>query len=262
MFGAYYISRQNISMSDVLNAWRDRLVKHSTDSGHNVWILSPKQVVSSIRINSVNSIKQLMWASTKAELDDYFKWCLSPNDCENRVLQTEHRHVYMNWKALDQSATKNINIPASRILLENTMISPPMISRMTRDLTTYTHCFPSDHVVFHMTDIDGKLQDYTEKQFMFDWKYMFPVDPTPAYRRLASQRYTHASQALMEYEQTGQLNELVSAIIVHYMGKNVGPCSHWDQAQLAVLGAAMVHMYRRDWDMSHIAPRVSRLNIK
>jgi hypothetical protein len=249
-------------MGEALCAWKDGLMKCSDQKGHNVWILSPSQVVSCIKIKDIYSIKELMWASTKAEMNDYFKWCLHPNDCDNRVLQTTDRYVYMTWKALDQSMQKNINIPASRILMENMMISPPMISRLTDDLTVYTHCFPSDHVVFHMTDINGQLVNYSKKQFMIDWKYMFPEDSIPAYRKLADTRYKHASQALLEYENTGQLNDLVKAIIVEYMGKKVGPCSHWDHAQLAVLGAAMVHMYRRNWDMSHITPRVLRLNLK
>lgn len=225
--------------------------------------MSPKQVVSPLRISDIHKIKTLMWAGGEQELVDYFKWSLHPNDCDMRVLEDKknNRCVYMNWKSMNQSQVMNINVPASRILVENSMVDPPMIGIGESDLLRYTHIFPSDHVVFHQT-VNGELHDYPKSLFLSDWKYMFPQERMPAYRRLAQDRYSHYSQALVEFEHTGKLNSLVKTIIKEYMGKQVGPCTHWDQAQLAVLGAALCKLYQRDWDCAHETPRCKPLVLR
>jgi hypothetical protein len=195
-----------------------------------------------------------MWASDQQELDDYYKWSLDPCDCESLLLEQGTRRVFITWKALDQSTIKNINIPASRILLENAMLDAPMVQMMPENLTQYTHLFPSDHVVFHQT-IDGRFTSYSRYQLTRDWRFFFPNEEMPAYRYLATYRYSHFSQALEEYEKTGTMNEFMKIIITQYMKKSVGPCGNWNLAQLAVLGAAVCLMYPRDWDVSHLFPK-------
>lgn len=240
--------------------WLKRAREAHAQGGFQVIVMTPKQVVNPMIVSSVHHIKTLMWAHDETEIASYYKWSLHPQDCEYRILEAGRRHVYMCWKPLNISESKNINIPASRILLENNMIEPPIIEIDETDLMRYTHCFPADQVIFHQT-IDDVLTEYTMKQFMADWPFMFPKEAAPAYRRLASERYQHYSQALTEYEHTSRNNPLVKSIITQYMGKRVGPVSHWDQAQLAVLGAAMLHMYKRDWDLASSPPRVTRVDI-
>jgi hypothetical protein len=234
--------------------WINRV--RSANGDYRVWMLSPKRAASPINIDSVFALHTIMWASSEAEHKAYMKNSLHPNDCEMMVLQQDNRSVYITWKSMDQSETKNINIPASRILLENNLIDPPVVEVNRKDLIRYTHCFPSDHVIFHQT-INNKLVSYDKKQFLSDWGFMYPRNEKMAYKVLAQTRYQHFSQPLTEFEETATMNDFVKIIIEQYMGKQVGPSSHWDQAQLAVLGAAMLMMYQRDWHTSSDQPRIS-----
>jgi hypothetical protein len=226
-------------------------------------MLGAKQIATPISIWSMDLIDSLVWAENKEELDEYFKWSLHPCDCEKLVLDRisnafGNRKVYMTYKTLQYSSVKSINIPATRILLDNNMMEPPTIEYQTSDLMIYTYCMPSDHVIFHQT-IDGKFTDYTYEQFTSDWSLMF--NKTPKYKQLAHQRYKHYGQALTEFEFTGQMNSLVVSLIEHYLKKRVGPCSHWTEAQMLVLGAALYMLYSKQWDAALSTPSVAKLII-
>jgi hypothetical protein len=216
-------------------------------------MLTPKQCLTPVSVSGMDKIQQLMWSNDDKEFTDYCKWSLDPCDCEQRVLVQGNRCVYMTWKALDQTSIKNVNIVASRILLENNMLDPPTIENVQSDLLNYTHIFPSDHVVFHQT-IDDQIVSYSRDKLTQDWEHMFSRS-LPAYRKLAGERYHHYSQALMEFENTGTMNKFVISIITYYLGKQVGPVGHWNQAQLAILGAAMLLLYTRDWNLASELPR-------
>jgi hypothetical protein len=241
-------------------AWSNR-IKHAQGK-FGIWMLTPKNTLTQAFVQRIDQIKMLMWAENEKELLDYLKWSLDPEDCDYRVLECNMRNgkkrcVYMAWKALDQSQEKNINIPATRILLENGMIDAPMIETMQEDLMRYTHIFPSDHCIFYQT-VNEQLVSYPRIQILNDWYYFFPREIMPAYRRLASERYHHYSQALTEFENTGSINSFVKMIITHYMGRKVGPVQTWNLAQLAVLGAAMLLMYEKEWNFAITLPRCVR----
>lgn len=251
--------RQSVLAPGLSRAHRDwitRVNNNTNSTGCTVWMVSPKQVATPVRIDNESAIRELMWASYESELCEYDKVRCSPSDIEYCVVDDYPRKVYMNYKSMKVTAQRNINVPASRILVENSMIQPPKVDKCQRDLGLYLNCFPSDHVVFHQ-QYGKDLVDYPYTVFCSDWKRMFPRERMPAYRNLALNRYQHYSQALMEFAQTGTQSPLVKYIIQTIMGKRVGPVSHWDQAQTAILGAALLHMYPRDWEASTETPRIS-----
>ena len=238
-------------MSMAQKQWVHRI--RQVAGAYGVCILSPKQVLSRATVDDADDIKKLMWAETEREFSDYCKWAPSPNDCDSRVLQTSRRSVYMTYKCMDQSEEKNINIPASRILIERGILEPAMLEPRRQHTISVTYACPSDHVVFHQT-LDGKLIDYPHSQFFIDWPRMFLKKYVP-YRELTALRYTHYSQALKEYDTADTRSQLTKFIIQRVMRVHVGPLSHWTRAQLAILGSALSLMYKRDWDYCSRLPR-------
>lgn len=241
-------------------AWRNRVAAATAHKYHNkrtVWLLTPKRSLVPVVIKDISCIRTLMFASDERELLDYYKWSLDPLDCDQRIFEHNNRAVYMAWKALDQSTDKNINIPATRILVHHQMVDPPAIEIVQDDLLNYTHCFPSDHVVLYNV-VHGKLVDYPIRQLQADWVHMTNSGPH-AYRVLAKNRYQHFSQALAEYEQTGAVNGFVTLIINKYLRTRVGGVLVWNAAQITVLAAAVYMMCTRDWDDTIHFPRVHKL---
>jgi hypothetical protein len=228
-------------------AWRNRCrAAANARVKVTVWMLTPKCSLVRAYVKDLHHVRSLMFASDEKELTDYYKWSLDPIDCDQVILKYPDRTVYMAWKALDQSSDKNINIPATRILLDYNMLEPPSILNNQPNLMNYTHVFPSDHVVLYQTSPDGDPCHYTQQQLTYDWEIIFKRQRVRPYMQLAG-RYQHFSQALVEYEQTGSMNPLVRMIISQYLRRPAGPVDTWDQAQMALLGAAMYMMYKDDW---------------
>lgn len=249
-------------------AWKARVLHAESPTGSLVWIMTACGVTP-LRVSGTAQLKSLMWADNRNELTNYIAHSLDPDDCENRVLETESRHVYMTWKTLREShGKKHINIPASRILVESYKLEPPLINinMGAEDLTQYYNCFPSSHVVFHQTTSDGKMIDYDKKQFMFDWPHLTRLrqraGTKAAYQVLAEKRYECASQALAEFEHTVTKSALMNGIITQYLKKRAGPCSHKIEAQIAILGAAMLHSYPKQWAKACDLPNFTRLIFK
>jgi len=226
--------------------WKDRAHSIHLRGTHLVHLLSTKCVLTAIRVEHVTDIPALMWTDNANERTEYMKWSMHPSDCDNLILRDGNRCVYMNYKSTEQSSSQNVNIPATRLLLERGTVDPPMIVDGTSAID-YTGIFPCDHVVLHQT-INGRLCDYDLTQVTTDWQSMFtvPLSRQPYYR-LATRRYVHFSQALAEYQYTDTMDGLVEHIIAAYVRQRVGPVSAWDACQLAVLGAAMYLMHRNTW---------------
>jgi hypothetical protein len=251
-----------------LDAWQQRLkeVARRRKGGTKVWILNAKGYVSDFLVGGADDIKDLMWAGTAQELSDYRSASKYVFDCDHCLLNTGGgRSVYMVWKPMALSKDKNINIIAARILLENYLVEPPTIDRHGM-LTDYFECLPSDHVVL-CSSRGNQLSEYSFEELMRDWPFLFPQSAPmckkPAsvpFRRLIKERYPDgAIQALGDYEQTGAHSQTVRGIIQSYLRLPVGPASHWDRAQVAVLTAACALQFERDWKDATRQPRYTAI---
>lgn len=266
----YDAERKEPAVPPSLAEWRARLRKIAAKrrGGITVWLLNAKGCVSPFLVSDHDDLKDLMFAADSEELRNYKRATSHVFDCDHLVLKTgPNRKVYMISKPMSMSRDANLNVPASRILLEGFNIEPPMIELDRDNMFDYFDCLPSDHVVLCTSTNYDTLSEYSYAELMRDWPYLFPQTwafreqpQLVPYRRLIAERYTQGpKQALTEYERMGKRNALVDGIIKEYLKLDVGPISHWDKAQLLVLGAACAMKYQRDWDPAHTKPRTVQL---
>ena len=204
-------------------------------------------------MNTSEMLKSLLWTTDEDELRDWYDFGLSVHDCEYLIHKdNDNRCVYMLWKSMNRSVDKNINIPASRILIEKHLIEPPS--------TNPLNSMPSDHVILHMT-VNGRLESYPFDQLHSDWSMFFDIHTDTVCRDLATTRYTTAHHALEDYKNTNTRSRLVFYLINKYIGVNF-TCTptRWDTVQRYIIGCAVSLLFPGAWTTATEIPCLVPLN--
>jgi hypothetical protein len=240
--------------------WLSRLRRHAADpKSKGAFLLNPKGNLVPVQLSDENEVSELLWHNSEKEMMDFKRWSLHPVDCEYALTfgGNNHYYVFMSWRPMEQSESKNINIPAARLLLEHRRMDPPIIQTDLMDHTQLLGCLPSEHVVLFAVDRrTRKLIQYTKDMVHSDWSSLVRNSRhVKSYERLLP-RYQHGLQALVEYRQTGRMNVFTRWVIEEITGCQVGKVSHWDNAQLTVLAAAVCLLYPVEWKRTTDLPRI------
>ena len=249
-----------------MEQWKYRMqLCRSKENTKTAWMLTPKHSLIPIQLSCVDDARQVLWATSEADMVRGEKWSIHPCDWEYKIFtnKTTRDTIFMAWNPLHTTDSNNINIPAARMLLEQGTLSPPIVNRdHPLGLMQYFQCLPADHVVLFKTNAQHELLALNKAAIMRVWPALYQIGvhyaPKP-YENLMRERYNHASQALVEYEDMCRPNNiLVRCIIERYMNLHVGPVTHWDKAQLTVLTAATALQYAREWTLSERRPWIKR----
>ena len=222
-----------------MEAWSNRIQVANTGA-HSVWLLSPTGTVTRVKVSTSKMLKGLIWTTDEDELHEWYNFGLSVYDCDYLIHRdNDGRCIYMLWKSMDRSVDKNINIPASRILIEKHLIEPPGANPL--------NSLPSDHVVLHMT-VNGEMESYPFDQLHSDWLMFFDKHTGDVCRDLAMNRYPTAKHALEDYKNTNTRSLLVLYLINKYIGGNF-TCTptRWDTVQRYMLGCAISLLFTDAW---------------
>lgn len=244
--------------------WRARIRAARGNMG--VWLLTPARELLQVYVRDLSCLPSLLYSESPEEQEAQRRHLLHPGDCDYRLLGgAAGRAVSVLWcpasvAAAHRPQKPGLNVTATRLLLEHGLIEPPPVHGDPALGAPIEHldCCPEGPVVLFQTH-DGKLVNYGPEQLRDDWTraYFAPAAlhcPATAYRRLAAERYRHHSQPLAEYEKTYCRTPFLCEVTARYVGM-VGPSSHWDRAQMVVLGAALLLVYRREWDDASRMPR-------
>jgi hypothetical protein len=257
-----------ISLSVPASQWLARLRRHASNPGaKSAFLLNPKGNLVPVKLADEHDVSELLWHNSQQEMVDFKRWSMHPLDCDyalaigglhNTRDPVQEYYIYICWRPMEQSETKNINIPAARLLLEHRCMDPPIIQTDSTDShAQLLGSLPSEHVVLFAVDrLTEKLIHYTKEMVRSDWPSLVRNSShVKSYERLAP-RYTHGLQALVEYRQTGRMNVFTRWVIEEISGCQVGRVSHWDNAQLTVFAVAVSMLYSVEWKRTTDLPRI------
>lgn len=151
-----------------------------------------------------------------------------------------------------------INLHATRLLMDTNKLEPPRVFD-SKNVEDFLSTLPIGDVVLYSFDqktnniyslADGKRQPDKPRTFA----NIGGVKDNYLYNRLATERYSHFSQALQEYldlEDPAKSQKTLAALVVHYLKEQPRLTgTQIDRLRCAILGAAVYMMNRDHWPLS------------